>query len=623
MTDSEEISATENIVAELISSPKSSSRDSTGEPHADTEKDVPIGTTGMMPDPARPPGVERSWEEIYEIRLHRFWTAAHRSAGMPDGVDEEWEIFKESMVRLGALGALVEDDTPPSEEISGSLEDVELIVRLRIDQGLAQIEVVNFIRTSLAPTIDRLERRHEGTPERRSDIITKALEPLQGSPEAANLGCDLMRYMQTQLTEQRLAGYYNTIDDISSIVRAGGGEYRLEGVFISHVVLDGMRSLVANARIEFSRSALGIVSNSAYRLATVLSSIFNERQEKPDAGTILVMRDLQAISAATTPVLPIDLADSARLAHILGFQTRQPIEFLTALEDMGSVGLAWQRTRIGESRLVAMSAITAALADKKVNATSRMFNAGIPLAIGDQARPNPSEKTVRGRLLINTIGLRLALLFGENLLTALTQFSGLNCGVNLVGAFVPYQRMPDAIASVKQEFVPLIQDILDLTNSPALQGLGAQTDPSLARLAAAGGILKLPPETQSNFDLFQQNIERALDSLRPTMDVFTSLDNLLLDAAQFITRLFDSVLVVDESEDLEELVEGVVQSRENADRVLIERYTKYASSAENVVGRGPFVAAEVTTLEEWNEVATQLLQPRSTIAPMLRRFAIQ
>lgn len=623
MADSPEIPTTDDIGDEPIIPAKSSGREGTGLPHQDTEKDVPISTTGMIQDLARRARPERSWEEIYEVRLRRFWAAAHRSAEVPDGVEEEWDVFKESMVRLGALGALVEDDTLPSEEIAGSLDDIQLIVNHRIEQGLVPNEVVNFIRTSLAPTIDRVEQRHEGTPERRTDIIIKALEPLQGTPEGANLGCELMRYMQTQSPEQRLVGYYDTIDDIGSLVRAGSEEYRLKGVLISHVVLDGMRTLVSDPRVEFNNFALGIVSNSAYRLATVLSGIFNERQEQPGIQASRVVRDLQAISAATTPVLPIDQAEGTRLARILGFQTRHPIDFLTVLEDMGSVGVAWQNSRIGQSRLVAMSGVTAALADKQVNAVSRMFNAGVSLALEDQTRSSPSEKTVRGRLLLNTVGLRLALFFAKNLFTALTQFSGLNCGVNLVGAFVPYQRMPDAIASVNQEFLPLIQDILNLTKSPTFQDFGARTGPSLARLAAASGALKLPPEAQPNFDLVPQHIEQALDSLRPTMDVSGSLDNLLLDSAQLITSLFDSILVAEESEDLGELVEGVVQNRENADTALIERYTAYASSAGDAVGPGPFVVAEVMTPEEWDGVATQLLKPRITIAPLLRQFEVQ
>jgi hypothetical protein len=257
-----------------------------------------------------------------------------------------------------------------------------------------------------------------------------------------------------------------------------------------------------------------------------------------------------------------------------------------------------------------------------MNAVSRIFNAGISLAIEDINQSSPSEELRRGELMINAIGLRMALLFGENLFTSLTQFPGLSCAVNLLGAFVRYWRMPDAIAKVNQELLPLVQDILNLTNWPALQGLGDRMDPTLARFAAASGVLKRPPEAQPRFDHFAQHLEQALDSLRVTINVSRSLDNPLLDAGQLIQGVFTSILLPDEDEDLERLVEGVTESRKNPDRVFIERYAVYASSPVDPVGRGPFVAAGVMTSEEWNELATQLLEPRSAIAPMLRKFSI-
>lgn len=610
MAGPEGLDSTQKIDDESTSSVKSSDQD-------DAELLDVKRTIQEQPQRAGP----ASLKQLYERRLERFWAAAHRSAEVHETVGE-WELFKEGMVRLAALGALVDGESQPIEEIPGDVDDVELLVARRMERGMTLEEVADFIRTSLATTIDRLEQRREGTPERRTDIIVRALKPLQDFPESAGLGCELMRYMQTQPIEQRLPGYYDTIDDIGALVRAGGDEYRLKGVFITHVVLNGMRTLVVRSPEVFNRQALGIVSNSAFRLASMLSGIFNDRKEQPGERASAVLRNLQAISVATTPVLSIT-ANGPELVQILGFETSHPLEFLTALEDMGSVGPAWQRSRVGQARLTAMSGIIGALAVRKEAAVSRIFNAGIPLVFEDQAHPTSSEALIRAQLLTNTIGIRLALFFGEELFIALTQFSGLNCAVNLIGAFVRYQRNPDAIAGVSESFLPLIQDILNLTNWTAFQGAGSWVDPSLARFAAASGVLKLSPEPLPSFDHFGDHVEAALDSIRETMSASKLPTNPILDAGELIKTLFTSVLILDEDEDLSALVEEMISSREDPASVLIERYEEYASSPDGGDGRGPYVVAGVTPSEEWDQLAAQLLhQPRGTIALMLRQFTV-
>lgn len=109
-----------------------------------------------------------------------------------------------------------------------------------------------------------------------------------------------------------------------------------------------------------------------------------------------------------------------------------PTDVVTVVTDMGGLARAWQSSPAGLARLEASSAVATAVTKEPRDSAGRFFNAGVSL-IGDAFRN--SKMNVRSRLILNALGLRLALLANSDLRAALIEHSGLSCAVNLAGAF--------------------------------------------------------------------------------------------------------------------------------------------------------------------------------------------
>ncbi|MGH8902015.1 MAG: hypothetical protein ACRDYA_10105 [Egibacteraceae bacterium] len=591
---------------------------------ASTEMPIPetqlSGT--VQAEPSLPAPVEQpSRSALYSDRLKLIWAAAHSRAEEKEG---EWVVFQEAMVRVGDFVALVGDEaeltSESRESLEGDLDTVALFVADKVASQPGAPTLAAYVRNTLTPTIARLEQVGEGTPERRVDVIVRVLVALRGAPAVGDLACELFRYLQDQDPAERQAGFYMTVANLATLVSAVGGDFRrVDQAFMCHVALDGMRSVALQGNLPALQEAnAGSVSTVAFNVAVDVATLLRRREELSSPQGVGVLRDLMAISASTTPLVDIQKVDPGEVVRALGFETNQPTEFLTVLADIGGIAEAWQQTPIGRARLQASSGVADAVMATGRQA-SRLFNAGISLL---RAQADDPRALSAGRLLLNTLGLRLALLTGRDLVAALVHLDGLDCAINLVGAFVEYQRVADA--AVSREVEPLIRQLIDLGRWPSLRALGPGVGIDLARLTSAAERLKMSPQERASFPELLSSLESALDALRAaTPRAPRALHEPLLDTAQLVGHIFRTVLPpTADSSGLQQVIDGVVASRGRAVDVLEERYARYASSPDDQVGDGPLVAADVLQRSEWDHVAGRLLHPLHSIVPALRDFAL-
>ncbi|MGH3921490.1 MAG: hypothetical protein ACRDTT_01215, partial [Pseudonocardiaceae bacterium] len=503
------------------------------------------------------------------------------------------------------------------EVLQGDAETVQLLIANDVRRQSDPTALADYLKGTLALTMRRLEFTGEGTPEQRVDIVMRVLSALRGAPGTAELAGELLRYLHNQPPRQRKSGFYVTVANLGSIVSAAGDDRPEQEVFTYHLVLAGMRSVAAEDSLsELDGSSATAVSTSAFNVASTVSGLLRRQPTENSEQAVGVLRDLKTISAATARPIDVEAEQAAELVRALGFETDRPAAFLTVLLNMGVVAQAWQDAPIGLARLEASSGVVEAMVDPQ-DAASRLFNSGISLI---RAGDGEQSAVVSSRLLLNSLGLRLALGLGSDLVVSLVEMGGLSCAVNLVGAFVDYQTNADP--QVARTVEPLVRQLVNLTGLSQLYDTqrGAV---GLARLAAAAERLGVTPEGPTSLPDLRSSVQDAVDSLRQARGGPPSADDLLLDTAQLIGHTFTAVLPRDEgSVGLQQTIEGLVTERDQPVAVLRNRYEKYAGSADDPVGTGPLVPAGVLDRSEWDRLARRLLIPIPTIVPTLESFPL-
>lgn len=573
-----------------------------------------------LPDEGRHGGhAPAGWEEAYERLLGRFWAAANRDAADNARANAEKPLYLKAMMRLAVPRASGPEITA-TEEIPGTADDVQLVASRRV-AGLDPSAVPGFLRTTLAPSVERLELRREATPEKLTDIVIRVLQPLIDTDDSVELGIELLRFIQVQPPDDRSVGYFDTIDDVANVIARGrADESQRAAAFASHLVLSGLRALCLADPTVIDGRTKPIVSNSAFRIATIMARALNTgRREAPSTERAReVFRDLQTVSVITTPTLavPEEAADEA--TFLLGFPPGDAVELFSVLDDMGAVGEAWQRTWSGQAQVVAYSAIAAALGGRTSSAPSRLYNAGVSLALQDSATAGQEQHT-RARMLCNALGLRMALIYGDDLYTALIEYSGLSCAVNLVGSFAQYRDMPDVAPDVRDTFRDVAQDLVNLSSWAPLQVVDPELDVSVARLASASTVLRLPTDPDADLTLLPGHLDAAVEAARASMLQERSSDDVVLDTAELLRMIFERLVVPDEEEPIGNIVAGLISDRSEPARVFVERYAPYVST-DGGVGPGPLVAAGLVPPADWDATVSRVTRPRQTISQALRDY---
>jgi hypothetical protein len=588
------------------------------QPVGAAKDEVPLSDATQIQAPLQVSREKRSFEDIYGDRLKVIWDAAH----VPGQEDEqEWRTFREAMLRVAQTMPLVDADIPAlavaGAGIEGNIVNVDLTIRDRVRQESSPPAVAAFLKDVLAPTMARLERESQGTPERRVDIIVLALSGLESAPPAADLALELTRYLQTQDPDERGVGYYTTVGSLAGVVALSEERHHQEeAAFLYHLVLRGIRSIaIAESLEDFTTMASEAVSISAFNLGAIISDLLQRDGKDGSAEGTKVAQDLNAISVSSTELVQFDDRRAAEIVQALGFQTERATEVATVLEYLGNAARAWDDRPIAAARLAAARGAIIAAAPEPENPASSLFNAGVYLNRSDDSPP-----LLLSRILMNALGLRLALVLGPDLVTSLVRLAGLDCAVNLVGAFNRYSRIgaPDIKAAIE----PLARKLISLGDWSPLRTAGRDVNADLGRLAVSAEGLGVRSEGEVSPDL-SRSLDDAIDGIRSNTGGPDALDDVVMDSAQLIGHTFAAVLPASATSGLEETVERVTASRDRPVDILIQRYEDYSNPPDHPVGIGPLQPAGVLESSEWAQLAARLLQPIGSVAPALRAFQLQ
>lgn len=575
---------------------------------------------------------KRNRAEAYRGRLEEFWLAAHPDSSNAE-IPGEQDVFLRAMMRVSRedLAILIDDEEvllPKSPAIdvvegviAGSPQDVDLEVAELISGNPSQAELVRFMQSSIGPTIERMERAKEGTPETRTDIVARVLFVLRDLPSAAELGCELYRHLQSQT--ERSEGFYQTVVNMAVIVSAGGPDSATEAMFLYHAALVGFRDIFDEQRLaaggasgnEVSRN---LVSISAASLARILGRRLREMDADSRVQALPVLRDLRTISAVTCSVSAFEGSEPGAVAAALRLPTAQPVESLTVLMDMTEMVDTWGFGNIEVSELEASGGVSAAAAGNILRGVDLLYNAGISLRSYKEVPDGKAASFLMARMLINLAGLRLAIAAGEDLYESLVGLDGCDCAVNFMGTYVDYKSAgdPDVVASLQ----PLAIEIAHLVKWPMMQRAKRRAD--LARIERSAKSLGITVDPRSTFPGLRPSLQRAIEALRSSFGLESpAVNDLIVDTAYLIGDIYSSVLVVEDAGKMRSIVADLVSERNVAMRVLFERYGVYAATAEGGVGLGPAVVAGAVTEADWQQVVERLTDPVTSVAGAIADFA--
>lgn len=558
-------------------------------------------------------------EDIYSARLGELWDIAHEDSQSTERRDRFVQLMLEASVDLAIL-IPDEDVSLPSGAIPGNPQEVDRVIADRLSVVKPDSdELVAFMRSSVAPTIERLERADDGTPETRVDIVARVLFELRGSVPAARLASELYRYLQTQ--GQRSGGFYQTVLNLAVIVSAAGPERVTESIFLYHAVLAGFRDLSAGGE-GGTEGSLNLVSSAASSLARILwrraRSMSNEtRTEK----VLPVLRELRRISAVTCPVPLIDedlaRAVTAALSLDGSLGGTPATHALAVVMDMAEMADAWGFDGVTTSDIEACAGVAAAAGGNVLRAVDFLYNAGISLRTRVNTPEVSAQTMLIARMLVNAAGLRLALAGGQDLFQSLVQLDGIDCAVNFMGTFLEYRPVgkPEIVASL----APLAAAAAQLVTWPPLQRAERRTDIERIERAATALGIRLPAE--SGLPQLTEPVEVAVAALKSALSLPAQPgEDLPMDTAALVGELYGTVLVEGAPRQLPSVLAELGAARSNALNVLVDTYARYCGSGPDEVGPGPAVAANLIGEAEWNEVARRLQEPLRSAVPAIREF---
>jgi hypothetical protein len=353
--------------------------------------------------------------------------------------------------------------TPKADEgFDGSPEQVLLQVRVNAERLQGQpLELANFFRGPVASTLRRLETEGIGSREMRVDMVVQPLIWLAENGTDLFIDDGLCRfaagvwaYLDSEKTE-RGEGFFATQFSLAQWVQRKGGKGGRE------LVLWYYHRLLREGPLATGSSILKVASNN---LAAQVASDMQVRLERyQDAETAKaahrVLNRLQMLStvARLADVSPVD-EQAARLATEFwqatghprtdGLQAQRAAQALMGMANVLSAwnevnwravgasedaGLEWQSFGDDWQATVSTQAALARMAFNDENDYDEIgaafFNVGAALG-----RFDGGQKTALLRVAVNAIGLRWALERAKDMDQAMTDYHGLDCAVNLLGA---------------------------------------------------------------------------------------------------------------------------------------------------------------------------------------------
>lgn len=478
--------------------------------------------------------------------------------------------------------------------------------------------LAEFVRTSLAPGIRRLER--DGLDrEDVVDIVLPIVDTLIRWVDTRTVVEELLRYLEGQ--EDKGVGFWTTTVNVGHVVGRTG------------LRMKALRELAATA---YHRALLGMAGEpgvgrlsdagrtTVARASTNLASIVRELVPEPDAGSAVVtaLERLARVQAAWAPDPPADRQQIAAVVGAVGLGRSdvEPADVLATLVVLGINVSAWPDLRAEEvTYLEATSGTVVALADPTVNQATRLYNASVTLIQSDHRKTAPG---LQAALAVCATGLQWALWETDELGAALLEAEGLACtamymrlatearDVNAVDSRSPVYdlardlagvlRHPDIRAAQDPEVLVELERIRTSANT---LGLTAATDePTAATLSASAwhAIESLVSEPALQMVAPESMFDRVLATSTVVVHVLTRLG-------------------CDPGEGLDDLVTDVARGRSDPWRTLTGLYEDYVEGGP--YGTSPLVATGVTPRGEWRALTARLTQVVDSIGPLLQGLA--
>lgn len=555
-------------------------------------------------------------EGRYRTRLLEMWAVVVGLDEERDEHERERTLFIDAMQTVGAVipAGATED------EIEGDAAAVRVqVVELVRDAPVQALE--DLIRLRLPATIARLDYGGRSTPEDLVDIVATALFPLRQYPAAGTLALALASYVHRQGPGERTPGWYATLVNLGNIITGVKRPETLAGAAVLyHTALAAIReALISPSTPDPDRMIGFVVRNATFNLAAGMADLAQRSQLPPGARDVL--RDLKAISAAWASERQADQVLAEAVIEGLRLQRTGRVEdVLTVLVDMGALAMAWERVPVNLARLEAASGLAMAATQNDGDPGARLFNAGISLG---RDGGNRDQKRTTAQLVVNIIGLRLALMRSDDLVTAMLEYSGLDCAVNLAGAYSRYSEMVQPEDRVLKRLQPLVHQVLALAEFPLLRSRAPAVEVARLKSSASSLAYRVPSSTLA--PEIGEHIYPALRVISEAMGMSAPDDNddLTVDA-KLIGHTFGDYLDSGpdtDTADLETNLSDLVSGRSNPEAVLTDRYERYADGSGTTIGPGPLVVAGFIDIDEWRRRVRASQSPRPIIAS-LSRFSL-
>jgi len=261
--------------------------------------------------------------------------------------------------------------------------------------------------------------------------------------------------------------------------------------------------------------------------------------------------------------------------------------------------------------LEAAGAIAVAAMGRVQLAPSRLYNSGVTLL---RARETDQRSLMlRLRVVVNAVGLLWALLSDDDVMTVLVENDGLDCMVSLMAAIADAL---DAGAVQRSVVLATVSGIESIRSAPGFKGRADldwdRLDTYLNRIPA-----RPDPDTSLTISRLVGSICIAIGALEKIDGpVPEALEDWLDLSARAVVSAFQRLGAIDGWALRDDAVD-LVGRRADPIRTLIDMYE---APPVELWRRGPLVAADLLTEDQWTELEQQITTPPlSSLEPVLRQ----
>ncbi len=530
----------------------------------------------------------------------------------------EW-IRTDASVRGGTVGGA-------SDTFEGDLDSIDLLVQAAVSRiQPSDLQALTALAQGrVARTLERFESAGEVDREALVDIAISVLSPLRSNLDLSTIE-RAYGYLEQQEPSTRGYGFYITVLRLAQLaMRSPALEHSrlLTAGFLYHAGLAGMSTVLAQQPNDASRpSVRASVRVTTQNLAGMIQGLRRETKRTLTENGKGTIRDMIAIRVAWTREVESSADASAILAE-LGFSATATDETLAvpvlrALVDMGTAAVAWTtvETAVDTAFIEAASGVAASAIRDEDTVSARFFNAGVSLLAHAEGRTTLG--VVRARFILNALGLYWSLAQSQSLAEAMTDRSGRDCVVNMLGALVDAQ---DARLMMPFSVFELISQLSGLPDY--LVQLGETQEADAGRIRGSLRHLNATAERDEPHDLPEllSAVMKALAATSGDDESATGLPEVW--SASLVSSCLRDISGVNVGA-LENEVLALLQRSNDPGVTLGSGYARFVIGALQPYGLGPLVAAEVVDMDEWVETCGRVARRVPSLARLLSGLRIQ